>query len=87
MVVAILRVCTRRTQRTFGAVGFINDATDTQEHRRKAEGKFIEDLARATAIGTSEPDSAPEVFCLLYECWLDSYHYRRSQKDGIQSQY
>ena len=50
------------TQRTFGAVGFINDATDTQEHRRKAKAKFIEDLARVTAIGTSERDFAPEVF-------------------------
>ena len=50
------------TQRTFGAVGFTNDATDTQEHRRKAKAKFLEDLTRVSAIGTSELDSAPEVF-------------------------
>ena len=48
--------------RTVGAVGFINDATDTQEHRRKAKAKFVEDLARASDIATTEPDSAPEVF-------------------------
>ena len=49
-------------QRTFGAVGFINDATDTQEHRRKATAKFVEDLARATDIAATDPDAASEVF-------------------------
>ena len=52
----------RGTQKTFGAVGFINDATDTEEHRRKAKAKFLEDLARVSALQTNELESPLEVF-------------------------
>lgn len=49
-------------QRVFGAVGFVNDATDTEEHRRKARTKFGEDLARLSGTTIGEQDSTPDVF-------------------------
>ena len=49
-------------QRVFGAVGFVNDATDTEEHRRKARTKFAEDLAKLSTITIGEQNSAPDVF-------------------------
>ena len=49
-------------QRVFGAVGFVNDATDTEEHRRKARTKFAEDLARVSTVTIGEQNSAPDVF-------------------------
>lgn len=34
-------------QRVFGAVGFVNQATDSSAHKNKATTKFDEDLAEA----------------------------------------
>lgn len=45
------------TQRAFGAVGFVNQANDSDEHKRKAMKKFKEDAGVAVA---AEP--RPEVF-------------------------
>ncbi|MBI1235362.1 MAG: hypothetical protein GC188_01600 [Alphaproteobacteria bacterium] len=38
----------------FGAVGFVNDATDTEEHRKQIKKKFREDLASALKKRKSE---------------------------------
>jgi hypothetical protein len=48
----------------YGAVGFVNDATDTDEHRKKAKKKFKDDIAGALAErkdGSPVPSSF--VFC------------------------
>lgn len=44
-------------QRVFGAVGFVNQANDSDEHKKKAGKKFNEDLTEAL-----KQDSKPEVF-------------------------
>ena len=50
------------SKRVLGAVGFINDATDTDEHRRKAKSKFAEDLQKASTVLPDEYNRKPEVF-------------------------
>ena len=49
-------------RRVVGGVGFVNDATDTAEHRRKAESKFNKDLANLSTISADEHKRMPEVF-------------------------
>jgi hypothetical protein len=44
-------------QRVFGAVGFVNQATDGEEHKRKAIKKFADDLTEAL-----KQDPRPEAF-------------------------
>ncbi len=44
-------------QKTFGAIGFINQANDSVEHKRKAKRKFSDDLISAIAA-----DSAIKIF-------------------------
>ena len=46
----------------FGAIGFVNNATDTQEHRKAAKKKFHEDLERAMAPNLDESIHVPRVF-------------------------
>lgn len=47
-------------QRVFGAVGFINQANDSEEHRKNARKKFKTDLGEAL-----KQDPRPEVFIFL----------------------
>ena len=49
-------------QRVVGAVGFVNDAADTREHRSRAESKFNADLERLSAIPADGRKRKPEVF-------------------------
>ena len=48
--------------RAVGAVGFVNDATDTREHREKAQKKFADELQNALAIPPGELEHTPTVF-------------------------
>jgi hypothetical protein len=47
-------------QRTFGAVGFVNQANDSEEHKRKVMTKFRDDLSEAL-----KQSPKPEVFVFL----------------------
>lgn len=46
----------------FGAVGFVNDATDTEEHRKQIQGKFSDDLGNALTAKEGKPKPAGFVF-------------------------
>jgi hypothetical protein len=46
-------------QKAIGAIGFVNQANDSQDHKRKAKKKFSEDLKSALS---SEPDLKAFVF-------------------------
>ena len=46
----------------FGAAGFVNDATDTEEHRRQIKGKFRDDLKNALSIEEGKPKPSGFVF-------------------------
>ena len=48
--------------RAIGAVGFVNDATDTNQHRRRAEAKFKDDLTKFSATSADEHNRMPGVF-------------------------
>ena len=48
----------RQEQRAFGAVGFVNQANDSNEQKKKIQRKFGDDLERALV-------AAPEVFVFL----------------------
>ena len=47
----------REEQTTFGAVGFVNQANDSEEQKRTIKKKFIDDLESA-----SSADIEPKVF-------------------------
>jgi len=47
-------------QRVFGAVGFVNQAADSEEHKKRAMKKFSEDLREAL-----KQEPRPEVFVFL----------------------
>ena len=47
-------------QRVFGAVGFLNQATDSDEHKKRAINKFTDDLTEAL-----KQEPRPEVFIFL----------------------
>ncbi len=47
----------RQGQRAFGAVGFVNQANDSDEQKRKIKGKFSDDLQSALSA-----DPKPDVF-------------------------
>ncbi|MDE2973215.1 MAG: hypothetical protein OXU64_00635 [Gemmatimonadota bacterium] len=49
-------------QRVVGPVGFVNDATDTAEHRRRVESKFDRDLEKLSTIPADDQGRMPEVF-------------------------
>jgi hypothetical protein len=46
-------------QKAFGAIGFVNQANDSREHKRKAKKKFADDLKSAL---NAEPDLKAFVF-------------------------
>ncbi|ESZ64754.1 hypothetical protein [Mesorhizobium sp. L103C131B0] len=46
-------------QKTFGAIGFVNQANDSTDHKKKAQKKFSADLASATA---ADPEMKAFVF-------------------------
>lgn len=46
----------------FGAAGFVNDATDTDEHRRQIQGKFSDDLKNALKEKKGKPTPKGFVF-------------------------
>lgn len=46
----------------FGAAGFVNDATDTEEHRKQIQGKFRDDLDNALKVKEGKPNPAGFVF-------------------------
>ncbi|MER9133308.1 hypothetical protein [Mesorhizobium sp. M0768] len=46
-------------QKTFGAIGFVNQANDSTDHKKKAQKKFAVDLASAT---TADPEIKAFVF-------------------------
>lgn len=50
------------TDRVFGAVGFVNNATDTNEHRNKIRKKFSDDLAEIKTATADERRRTPTVF-------------------------
>ena len=52
-----------RGELLFGAAGFVNDATDTEEHRRQIRGKFGDDLDNA--LKEKEGKLAPKGFVFL----------------------
>jgi hypothetical protein len=47
----------REEQRTYGAVGFVNQASDTEEHKKRVQRKFADDLESAL-----NADPKPTVF-------------------------
>ncbi len=49
----------RNDQRTFGAVGFVNQANDSAEQKRTIRAKFVEDLENALSV---DPNPAVFVF-------------------------
>lgn len=51
--------------RVFGAVGFVNNATDTKEHRKKAKTKFSDDLANLEGATPDESGRLPKAFCFF----------------------
>lgn len=52
----------------FGAVGFVNDATDLSQHRDQIKAKFKEDLENALKT-KKRWDLSAECLCLFYKCW------------------
>lgn len=46
----------------FGAAGFVNDATDTDEHRKQIQGKFSDDLDNALKAKEGKPIPVGFVF-------------------------
>ena len=50
------------TERVFGAVGFVNNATDTNEHRTKIQKKFADDLIKTTKATPDDRGRNPTVF-------------------------
>ncbi|MCP1854232.1 MULTISPECIES: hypothetical protein [unclassified Bradyrhizobium] len=46
----------------FGAVGFVNDATDTNQHRKQIQGKFSDDLDNALKSNPDKPTPKGFVF-------------------------
>ena len=52
----------QQCRRAIGAVGFVNDAADSAEHRRSARKKFRDDLKRFSSIPPDEHNRTPAVF-------------------------
>ena len=50
------------SKRVLGAVGFVNDANDSEQHRGNAKSKFAEDLKTALTVLPDEYNRKPEVF-------------------------
>lgn len=46
-------------QKAYGAIGFVNQANDSTDHKKKAQKKFVDDLASATA---ADPEIKAFVF-------------------------
>ena len=56
--------CLHKKRLCFGAVGFVNDATDTDDHRKQAKKKFKDDLKSATNPN-NESEPSPKAFVFL----------------------
>ena len=50
------------SKRVLGAIGFVNDANDSEQHRGNAKSKFAEDLKKALTVLPDEYNRKPEVF-------------------------
>jgi hypothetical protein len=48
--------------RVLGAVGFLNNATDTRQHRRQIRSKFLSDLKNLERIKQEKEERIPSVF-------------------------
>lgn len=66
----------RGTQRAFGAVGFVNQADDSAEKKKRASDKFHDDLAAALAA-----TAKPEVFV-----FLTNVNFTLGEKDDLASE-
>jgi hypothetical protein len=66
----------RHTQRAFGAVGFVNQANDSDEQKSKIKKKFGDDLSAAAAV-----DPKPQVFV-----FFTNINLTIGEKDALKSE-
>ena len=66
-----------------GAVGFVNDASNTNEHRNQARTKFADDLKAATAIPIDHHGRVPRFFVFFTNVGLTPSIITELQNDAI----
>ena len=71
-------------KRVFGAVGFVQDASTTKEHRTRVARKFVLDIDRAIEAGSTEDGGSPDVFVFFTNVALTPAIFSDLQKKAYE---